>query len=53
MIFKLIDCRCHAVRLWLALVLTMMAGSAWAQTTDLSTEEIQNLSENSNSGIVD
>lgn len=44
MIFNLIDCRCHAVRLWLALVLTMMAGSAWAQTTDLSTEEIQTLS---------
>ncbi|HRF61835.1 MAG TPA: DUF2202 domain-containing protein [Candidatus Competibacter sp.] len=43
MIFNLIDCRCHAVRLWLALVLTMMAGSAWAQTTELSTEEIQTL----------
>lgn len=43
MIFKLMDYRCHAVRLWLALVLTMMAGSAWAQTTDLSTEEIQTL----------
>ncbi len=44
MIFKLIDCHCRVVRLWLTLVLATVAGGAWAQTAELGTEEIQTLS---------
>lgn len=43
MIFKLMDYRCGVVRSWLGLILTIVVGNAWAQTTELSTEEIQTL----------
>ncbi|HRD67317.1 MAG TPA: DUF2202 domain-containing protein [Candidatus Competibacter sp.] len=43
MIFKLMDYRCGVVRSWLALILTIVVGNAWAQTAELSTGEIQTL----------
>ena len=43
MIFKLMDYRCGVIPSWLALILTIVVGNAWAQTTELSTEEIQTL----------